>query len=178
MRFHDEVWSEDRVVSWRYAPEMLDEDELYQEGENDHLEFRYSRRNLLCELTMNADYEGFYGPVHEQLEDVMKCVEDVKKRREDVIKELRSKPIDERISIAKGRSSERGLEVDWSRAALARDPEVRVRRELASSPNLSGDMLLYLMKNDPDEEVRVRAKSAYEKNYGKLLPRKEGKSEK
>lgn len=173
MRFHDVVWSESKIVSWRYAPEMLGEDELYQEGENGGQEFRFPRRNLLSEPTINTDNEAFYGYIRVQLEEVVKCVADVKKRREDVIKELRSKPIDERISIAKGRSSERGLEVDWSRAALARDPEARVRRELASSPNPSGDMLLYLLKNDPDEEVRVRAKSAYEKNYGKLLPRKE-----
>jgi hypothetical protein len=178
MRFHDEVWSERRIVSWRYVPEMLDEEELCQEGENDRLEFRFPRRNLLSEHGGETDHQDFCGPVHEQLEDVVKCVEEVKKRREDVIKELRSKPIDERISIAKGRSSERGLEVEWSRAALARDPEVRVRRELASSPNSRNDIRLYLLKNDPDEEVRVRAKSAYEKNYGKLLPRKEDKNHK
>jgi hypothetical protein len=178
MRFHDEVWSEFRIVSWRYTPEMLDEDELCEEVYNDRLEFAFPRRNLLSATIANANYEDFYGPVHEQLEDVVKCVEDVKKRREDVIKELRSKPIDERISIAKGRSSERGLEVDWSRAALAKDPEARVRRELASSPNSRNDIRLYLLKNDPDEEVRVRAKSAYEKNYGKLLPRKEDKNHK
>jgi hypothetical protein len=53
-----------------------------------------------------------------------------------------------------------------------------VRRELASSPNSRNDIRLYLLKNDPDEEVRVRAKSAYEKNYGKLLPRKEDKNHK
>jgi hypothetical protein len=177
--YHDEVWARDMVSSWRFVPEMEDEKSLL----DSHGRFRLPRRHVILQYPYDPPHEAFYcifrnDSAKVQCESVLKAVEDVKKRHAATITELRSKSIEERIRVAKGGAEKYSLETVWCLTVLAKDPEVRVRRELASSPNPSGDMLIYLMKNDPDEEVRVRAKSAYEKNYGKLLPRKEDKSHK
>jgi hypothetical protein len=174
-RFHDEVWSEQMVSSWRYVPEMESDGALL-----DTLgRFRLPRRNLLSSYPYDRPNGAFYRSAKVQLESVLKAVEDVKKRHDAAITELRSKAIDERIQIAKrGEGMEDAIKIKWCLTALVKDPEVRVRRELASSRNPRYDIILYLLEHDPDEEVRVRAKSAYEKNYGKLLPRKEDKNHK
>jgi hypothetical protein len=172
--FHDEVWSEQMVSSWRYVPEMESDGALLDELGR----FRLPRRNILSSYPYDRPNEAFYRSAKVQLESVQKAVEDVKKRHDAAITELRSKAIDERIQIAKrGEGLEDAIKIKWCLTALAKDPEVRVRRELASSRNPRYDIILYLLEHDPDEEVRVRAKSAYEKNYGKLLPRKEDKKD-
>jgi hypothetical protein len=171
----DEVWGTyGMVASWRSVPE----ERLEASSLDSNRVLRLSHGKFVSHDILDEPNGAFYGSSQELLECIMKSVEDVKKRHASVIAELSSKSIEERIRVAKGGAEKYSLETEWCLTVLAKDPEVRVRRELASSPNPSGDMLLYLMKNDSDEEVRVRAKSAYEKNYGKLLPRKEDKNHK
>jgi hypothetical protein len=171
MPYHDEIWSGDVVISWRYAQEMESSTDLLRTVyDPDFPRFALPQRNVLSCYAYEPPHPQFgFLSVEKQIEFALICAEKVKQNCEAVAKKRRGETVDERIRIAN-----KGLP---GFALLARDSEPRVRREVASSSSASEEMLLYLLKNDPDEEVRVRAKSAYEKNYGKLLPRKEDKKD-